>query len=389
MAEPTAPNIPNDAPQDVKDFFSCTGDKLVWSPGEVTWLGLKVTPTVDFTDNPTTGGVTINISILGGLVSFGLPATINAAGELVVDTSSVPDLSEWGLGGRADIDAAIKNINDWFKKNGKKLRPQKFKDGAVILEKTPITATPPPPAVTVPAPQPPPTTPKPAGTPKAAPVPPPAVQPKSEPGCGMLGMLLLAMLIGVIALGGGIGFVFFGGPGVGVVATATPAPTSSPTPGAGPTTSALATLTAQPSVTAQPTVTPQPTATATPGHADAITALCARVVHRQFGDFLSYIEWLMYWDGFDVHHFVVRIEGANNGAPLDLVYDTSGEFWGARLGLFNQGNKQIVSLAAVLDDGSVIDITEAATEILGESMRVRYPQEDTFGNCEVFGSTNF
>jgi hypothetical protein len=48
MTEPTAPQLPANAPQDVKDFFDCKGDRLVWRPGEVTWLGLQVTPDVTF-----------------------------------------------------------------------------------------------------------------------------------------------------------------------------------------------------------------------------------------------------------------------------------------------------------------------------------------------------
>src|SRR3990172_8046458 len=146
MTEPTAPDIPDSAPPEVKDFFQCRGNTLAWQPGEVTWLGLPVTPTVTFGEGATAGSVNINVSLAGGLVSFTLPASVNAAGELVVDTSSVPDLSEWGLGGRNDVDAAIQNINEWFKKNGKKLKPATFAGGAVTLEKTPIAVVGLPPA---------------------------------------------------------------------------------------------------------------------------------------------------------------------------------------------------------------------------------------------------
>lgn len=333
MTEPTAPNIPADAPQEVKDFFECRGNTLNWSSGDVTWLGLKATPSVSFARGATRGRVNVTVGLLGGMVSFTVPASVNAAGELVVDTSSVPDLSEWGIGGRPDIDAAIKRINDWFKHNGKKLKPARLAGGTVVLEKVPIVAVPATAPITTPV------TPKPT-TP--APPPPPAITPSQGGGCGLLGMLMIAMLIGVIALGGGIGFVFFGGPGVGVAPTATPTATVSPAPTTRPTTSALASLTAPPSLTPQPTATAQPSTSATPNVADVITALCARVVHRQFGNFLSNIEWLMYWDGYDVSHFVVRMSGANNGSP--------------------------------------IDITDDAIAILGESLRVRYPQEDSFGN---------
>ena len=74
----------------------------MWLRGPVTWLGLPVTPDVTFEHGAAAGSININITI--GMPPFGktitLPASVNAAGELVVDTTNVPDLSELGLGGR-------------------------------------------------------------------------------------------------------------------------------------------------------------------------------------------------------------------------------------------------------------------------------------------------
>lgn len=371
MTEPTAPSIPADAPQEVKDFFDCRGNTLVWRSGEVTWLGLKVTPTVDFTQDATTGAITIRVSILDGMVGFDLPASVNAAGELVVDTSSVPDLSEWGLGGRADIDAAIKRINDWFKKNGKKLKPATFADGAITLEKTPIAPPPvmPPPTA--------PTTPKPV-----APPPPPPPPASSGGGCGLLGILMIAMFLGVITLGGGIGFVFFGGPGPAAPATATPsaAPTASRAP------SPTATVTASPSAetSATPTVAPTPTPAASPSASpgSAVAGACVRVVHQAVGDFISYLDWYVYLFEEDIAYLEVVVEGANNDEPAVLEFDSPSGAYHGILGLHGTGDKEIVSATLVLVDGTEIDVTDDLADALGgKRFRVRFPQEDRFGDA--------
>lgn len=377
MTEPTAPSVPADAPQDVKDFFDCKGKTLIWRSGEVTWLGLKVTPSVDFTQDSTTSALTIRVSIMGGMVGFDLPASVNAAGELVVDTSSVPDLSGWGIGGRADIDAAIKRINDWFKKNGWKLKPATFANGAVTLEKTPIA----PPAQAVPVVPPTPVTPPP---PKPKPVapPPPASSESSGSGCGLLGILMLALLLGVMTLGGGIGFVFFGGPGPAAQATATPsaAPTASPAP------SPTATVIASPSAvtSATPTVAPTPTAAASPtgSPGSAIASTCVRVVHQAVGDFISYLDWYAYTFEEDIAYLELVVEGASNGEPVVLEYDSRSGAYRGILGLHGTGQKQIRSATLVLVDGTEIDVTDDLADALGgKRFLVRFPQQDSFGSC--------
>ena len=151
MGEPTKPTIPDDAPQDVKDFFDCKGDKLVWKKGKVGWLGLPVDPDVSFEHGKAKDSIDITITFgkppLG--VSFTLNASVNSDGELTVDSTNLPDLSSVSdkLPGKNDFDNSIKNINAWFKKNGKKLKGATLKKGEVTLEKTTTTGTYAPPPV--------------------------------------------------------------------------------------------------------------------------------------------------------------------------------------------------------------------------------------------------
>jgi hypothetical protein len=282
----------------------------------------------------------------------------------------VPDLSEWGLGGRADIDAAIKRINDWFKHNGKKLKPARLAGGTVVLEKVPIT----PVAATVPATAP--VTPKPPTRP-VPPPPPPAATSPAQGGC-MLGILMFALLLGVVVLGGGIGYVFLGGPGPAAQATATP----TSTPSAMASATATATPTAGPSTTpsAAPTGTPAQQPTATPG--SAVSAACVRVVHQAVGEFISYLDWYMYMYEEDIDYLEVIVEGANNGEPVRLEYDSpSGAYYGI-LGLHAAGPKTILSATVHLVDGTLVDVTDDLIDALdGNTVHVRYPQEDSFGRC--------
>jgi len=375
VTEPTAPTIPADAPQEVRDFFECKGSTLNWQSGDVTWLGLKVTPSVTFAPGANRGDVNVTVGILGGMVSFTLPASVNTAGELVVDTSGVPDLSEWGLGGRADIDAAIGRINDWFKHNGKKLKPARLAGGTVVLEKVPIAAAPAATAGVVPTPVPvQPTPPKPV----PAPVPPPPAGSSPGSGCGLLGILMIALLLGVIALGAGVGYIFLGGAGPAAQPTATPsaAPTASPAPSA--------TTTAAVSPSAGASATPAPTSSASPttSPGSAIAGACVRVVHQAVGDFISYLDWYVYLFEEDIDYLEVVVRGANNDEPVALEFDSpTGAYYGI-LGLHSAGAKEIVSPTLVLVDGTEIDVTDDLADALGgKRFIVRFPQEDSFGNC--------
>src|SRR5438128_11318688 len=98
MGEPTAPVIPEGAPQDVKDFFECKGDKLEWRKGKVEWLTLgfdnpigegkiEVTPDVSFEHGKAAGSVDITMNMGMGLKGT-VNASVNADGQLVVNDVS-------------------------------------------------------------------------------------------------------------------------------------------------------------------------------------------------------------------------------------------------------------------------------------------------------------
>lgn len=386
MTEPTAPNIPADAPQDVKDFFGCSGNTLNWQSGDVTWLGLKVTPSVTFAPGANRGDVNVTVGILGGMVSFTLPASVNAAGELVVDTSSVPDLSEWGIGGRQDIDAAIRRINDWFKHNGKKLRPARLAGGTVVLEKVPIetapAAVPTPVPVTPPAPK-----------PKVVAAPPPVTTESTGDGCKLPFMMML-LLLGVIVLGAGVGFVYLGGPGQVAVASPSATPTYTPSsthPGSSPTPAPSATLSPAPTATPAPSasLSPAPSAS-TPAQVGQFTAVCIRVVHEELGQFVSYLDWYVYWSlgpqaVAQVVYFEVTVLGANDNKPQRLEFASEEETWKGLLGLRQAGDKRITKVVAHLENGSEVDLTQELIDEFGsDEFTVRYPQEDDLGDCPAF-----
>jgi hypothetical protein len=268
MADPVAPNIPADAPQDVKDFFDCKGDKLVWKKGKVTWLGLGIDPDVSFEHGKEKGTIDITINFGFG-ISFTLNASVNAAGELTVDTSKIPDLSKVSdkLPGKKDVDNSIKNINDWFKKNGKKLKGATFKRGEVTLEKTATTGAYAPPIVPLdededgnkaqnvgltPGWTTDPTTEEWDSAVALTAVPMAEVSSSpSRPG-SIFGPVLLLVILGLVALGLATGYVLFGGAPVatnGPIAAASPTtvPTTSQSPSPSPSPTRVAVVTASPS----------------------------------------------------------------------------------------------------------------------------------------------
>lgn len=369
MGEPAAPVLPQDAPQEVKDFFDCTGDKLEWKKGKVEWLGLPLSPEVSFEHGKAAGSidVTINFPVIP---KFTINASVNDAGELVVDTTNIPDLSEFKLPNlKKLVDDAVGNINGWFKKNGKKLKKASYRKGVVTLEKIPVQAAFVPPVATEHYVS---HTPAAVTEPVAA-----GLEPRRSSAGGPDPRVLAALLLLTVFVGGAIGFVGFGARQPTQIANAstTPAPsrTASATPTASPTSS--------PTLTPEPTATDEPAPTATSSLRSYIAGICARVKHTKFGNFLSYVDWLMYWDGYHVHHFVVTVAGTNNGKPLDLVLDPVTGAWTGRLGLMSPGEKRIGQVFAVLEDGTPIEITADVVDLLGQVLAIRYPQEDSFGNA--------
>ncbi|MEA2676013.1 MAG: hypothetical protein QOJ81_154 [Chloroflexota bacterium] len=184
--------------------------------------------------------------------------------------------------------------------------------------------------------------------------------PKAPVGLGSLGWLFILLL--VVLSGLGLGFLLLGN---------NPAPVGSATPSA----PASATPSTDPG-----TASPPPSVLATPGR---ITTYCVRVTHEALDTFVSYLDWSLLWSGVTVERFELTVIGANDDEPASLVYDPQSGSWDGQLGLHEAGSKTIVSLVGHAADGSTIDLTQEMIDAFGsDEFVVRFPEEDTFGDCD-------
>jgi len=195
-------------------------------------------------------------------------------------------------------------------------------------------------------------------------------------GClGLTGSVVLVTIIGLL-----VGFFIFGQP-ITPLATAGPSPTATlpPTPAPSPTPSPPPPPTLSPRPSPSASLTPSPSAAGPQGE---IGAYCVRVEHSELGEFLSYLEWFLLWLGDSPEYFELIVRGANDGDPVTLEFDPGRGTWYGRLGLRGTGTKQIVSLVAHWPDGSTTDLTGEMIEAFGgDEIEVRYPQEDSYGDC--------
>jgi hypothetical protein len=239
MGEPTtpkAPQLPPEAPEDLRDFLECKSAKVTLKDGNLSWLPLPpeikdfvpegAKPDLAIEPGATPGTASIKVSL--GPISLSLPASVSG-GQLTVDTSDPGMFTPQKL--VDGINQAVKDINDWFKHNGKGFGKPVFGNKEVTLTKVDLAA-PPAKATTTPTPVTP-TPPK----PPPPPAPPPAAAPAVPGGC--LGILFL--VLAVVAVGA---VLFLGGPALGLFGAAIP--TASPTTTGVPSPSATPTATASP-----------------------------------------------------------------------------------------------------------------------------------------------
>jgi hypothetical protein len=156
--KPQPPQLPKDVPADIRDFFECKTATVTLKDGALTWLNLPedlksamkegAKPKLTIAPGATPGSATIMVSIptkVGIDVSFELPATI-AKGQLNVDTSE----SYLPQGIKDGIGQSVKELNDWFKANGKGFGPPAFGKNQVALSK--VDLAPAPATTTIPTP---------------------------------------------------------------------------------------------------------------------------------------------------------------------------------------------------------------------------------------------
>lgn len=115
------------------------------------------------------------------------------------------------------------------------------------------------------------------------------------------------------------------------------------------------------------------------GEEGIVDTACIVVHHDEFGEFTSWLEFLLWlFGGYDVDYVEVTLKGANDEQPVRL--DPVNEHFAGQLGLHNAGPKQLEKVLLHTTDGQVIDVTEEVKENLGDIV-VRFPEEDTIGEC--------
>ncbi|TPW16178.1 MAG: hypothetical protein FD127_271, partial [Acidimicrobiaceae bacterium] len=138
MGKPKPPKLPDNAPQEVKDFIACTRLVAELDLAQVGWLPRP--PGVPEAMAPTaeaasTGTNSAEVKVGWGFVSLTLPVSVTA-GQLAVDTTNIPTMG----GMKSGIDNWVKRFNDTLKSNGKELAGLEVLNGKVRLTKRVIGA---------------------------------------------------------------------------------------------------------------------------------------------------------------------------------------------------------------------------------------------------------
>jgi hypothetical protein len=137
--KPKPPRLPDDAPQDVKDFVDCKGDSLELRPGELKWLPVPDfakaagAPTATFEAGTAAGSIKVTLSWT--IISLKVTVSVRD-GKLDVDTTEIPEFT--GLGPK--IKKWADDLNAWLAHNKKKLGAATLRDGKVTLSKVAETA---------------------------------------------------------------------------------------------------------------------------------------------------------------------------------------------------------------------------------------------------------
>ena len=207
MGEPKGkakpPDLPDGAPQELKDFIACKRLTVELDLATIGWLPAppgvpkELAPSVTAEAGATPNTATVSVG--WGFLSITLPVSIGSDGQLNVDTAKLPDIENL----KSNVDKWVKKFNDSLKGNGKRLSGFTINGTKIAFTKVAIAAT-----GTATTPQ----TPLPPAT-KTPPTPPPPSTPgatastdgTSSTGKGCLLGVLGMVLVGVV--GAGIYFV--------------------------------------------------------------------------------------------------------------------------------------------------------------------------------------
>ncbi len=131
------PKLPDDAPQDVKDFVDCKGDSVTLDPtkkGFLPEIPVIGAPNVKIEKGAKAGTAKISLSKAGGLLDTSFTVGVKD-GHLDADTTGVkPEFV------KDEIDKWVKKYNDWLDAKKRKLQDVTVKDGKATITKVPVAA---------------------------------------------------------------------------------------------------------------------------------------------------------------------------------------------------------------------------------------------------------
>lgn len=128
---PKPPKLPDNAPQELKDFVACTVSSVTIDPARMDWLPQPPLAGAPNVTVEAKGADQVEASVgFGDTAKMKIPISVEG-GQLKVDSSDVPDL----LGMKKAVDNWAKKLNDAVKGNGKEFDHIEVKDGKVVVTK--------------------------------------------------------------------------------------------------------------------------------------------------------------------------------------------------------------------------------------------------------------
>lgn len=148
----SAPRLPEGAPTELQRFLDCELDAVDIDVSEVDWLPKQ--PGADLVEITLEPGAAANHATMRvglGMLSVSIGVSI-VDGQLVLDTSSIPDIEGVTDGLKDAVERWGKRINEGFAGHGKQLGTLRVRGKVASLTKVPVGAAPPPTAAAPPAP---------------------------------------------------------------------------------------------------------------------------------------------------------------------------------------------------------------------------------------------
>ncbi len=149
----SAPRLPEGAPAELQRFLDCELDAVDIDVSEVDWLPKSGADLVEVALEPGAAANHATMRIGLGMLSVSIGVSI-VDGELVLDTSSIPDIEGVTDGLKDAVERWCKRINEGFAGHGKQLGALRVRGKVASLTKVPVGATPPPTAAASPVPAP-------------------------------------------------------------------------------------------------------------------------------------------------------------------------------------------------------------------------------------------